>query len=77
MKSWKATIEESHVENELNARNVKSDEEARRPYAAPEVLRVNLRPEEAVLSACKTAAAPGPIGSACATPLGGCQTAGS
>lgn len=65
------------MENHLNAQNVKSDEETRRPYAAPEVLRVNLRPEEAVLSACKTAAAPGPIGSACATPLGGCQTAGS
>lgn len=27
---------------------------ARRPYVAPEVVKVELRPEEAVLGACKT-----------------------
>jgi hypothetical protein len=37
----------------------------RRPYIKPEVKQVALRPEEAVLGACKTTAFAGPVDSAC------------
>lgn len=34
----------------------------KKPYAKPEVTQVPLRPEEAVLGACKTASGSGPTG---------------
>ena len=39
------------------------------PYQAPSVIRVSLRPEEAVLGHCKVNGAAGPVG-------GGCRTVG-
>jgi hypothetical protein len=48
----------------------------RREYAAPQVTRVHLRPEEAVLGACKNGSASGPGGSGCAT-IAVCSSAGS
>lgn len=49
---------------------------ARKPYARPEITRVPLKPEEAVLGACKTAGVGGPVSSDCTVPVG-CSTAGS
>ena len=39
------------------------------PYQAPTVIRVSLRPEEAVLGHCKVNGSAGPVG-------GGCRTGG-
>jgi hypothetical protein len=49
---------------------------AKRPYAAPTVQRVELRPEEAVLGACKTTAGPGPRAGRCRS-VQTCSTLGS
>ena len=38
------------------------DPRARRPYRAPELRRVSLVPDEAVLASCKTAVTQGPLG---------------
>jgi hypothetical protein len=47
----------------------------RRPYEKPEIKRVALRPDEAVLGACKTAGGSGPVGpGTCGV---NCSTAGS
>jgi len=43
----------------------------RKPYEAPRIIRVSLRPEEAVLGHCKIASGTGPAGSCaffCKTP---------
>ena len=60
-----------------NQKQSESDRDPRRPYAPPEIVRVNLRPEEAVLSACKTASVAGPVSSACITMFSGCQSLSS
>lgn len=54
--------------------NPKSDS-TKRPYAAPRLVRVVLRPEEAVLGACKNAASAGPAGASCV--VSSCATSGS
>ena len=54
--------------------NPNTKDNARTPYVAPAVVRVTLRPEEAVLGHCKTASSGGPIGG-CA--LHSCHTPGS
>jgi hypothetical protein len=46
----------------------------RKPYEKPELMRVPLRPEEAVLGACKTASSAGPTS---LTDCTLCSTAGS
>ena len=43
-------------------------EQVRKPYTKPEVLQVSLRPEEAVLGSCKTAAVSGPGQFRCSSP---------
>ena len=48
----------------------------RKPYVAPEITRVPLKPEEAVLGACKTAGVGGPVSSDCTVPVG-CSSFGS
>ncbi len=50
--------------------------EVRKPYLKPQVKRVLLKPEEAVLGSCKTAASHGPAQSNCRTP-GKCKVIGS
>lgn len=45
------------------------------PYQAPQVVRVNLRPEEAVLGHCKVPSSGGPGNSSCKTLF--CKTFGS
>jgi hypothetical protein len=49
----------------------------RRPYKKPEMERVSLRPEEAVLGNCKSGAASGPGGSSSCMSVGPCFTQGS
>jgi hypothetical protein len=48
----------------------------KRPYVTPEVRKVNLRPEEAVLGNCKTGGATGPGTPNCTTG-GSCFSIGS
>ena len=48
----------------------------RRSYAKPEMKRVHLKPEEAVLGACKTTGLFGPTAGDC-RPLGNCSGIGS
>jgi hypothetical protein len=40
----------------------------KRPYSKPEIKQVSLRPEEAVLGSCKTAAVSGPGQAKCSSP---------
>jgi hypothetical protein len=49
----------------------------RRPYKKPEMERVSLRPEEAVLGNCKNSAASGPGGPGNCMPVGPCFSQGS
>ena len=42
---------------------------ARRPYTKPSIVRVELRAEEAVLGACKTASSNGPAQELCSFPM--------
>jgi hypothetical protein len=46
------------------------------PYQKPVVHQVALRPEEAVLGACKTAGSGGPVSGSCTVPVN-CSTTGS
>ena len=48
---------------------------ARKPYVTPEVTKVALRPQEAVLGFCKTSGSSGVGGSSCMT--ASCQDLGS
>ena len=51
--------------------------QVRKPYKKPEMVRVSLRPEEAVLGNCKSGAASGPGGSSSCSPVGPCFSQGS
>jgi hypothetical protein len=46
-------------------------------YEAPKVIRVSLRPEEAVLGHCKVTGAAGPVATSCRNAYGACRTPGS
>jgi len=48
----------------------------KKPYESPKVSVISLRPEEAVLGACKNTTSAGPVASAC-TNVGPCMTPGS
>lgn len=56
--------------------NQQDNPAARRPYQKPKLTQVSLRPEEAVLGACKTAAVSGPAQPRCTTPSS-CSTIAS
>ena len=47
----------------------------RKPYESPKIVRVSLRPDEAVLGHCKIPGVAGPGNSSCVTLF--CRTAGS
>lgn len=49
----------------------------KKPYQKPELNRVDLRPEEAVLGACKSSGTSGPGGANCNLIMGGCALSGS
>ena len=53
----------------------KNDGNAKAPYQSPQVVRVSLRPEEAVLGHCKVAGSAGPVSASCKTLH--CKTFGS
>jgi hypothetical protein len=53
------------------------DQDPKGAYEAPKVIRVSLRPEEAVLGHCKVTGAAGPVGTSCRALLGACRTPGS
>jgi hypothetical protein len=56
----------------------KPGHEPKAAYQSPEVVRVSLRPEEAVLGHCKVSGAAGPGSAGCRSPLSGpCRTPGS
>jgi hypothetical protein len=57
----------------MNYELEQSDE--RKPYEPPQLVTINLRPEEAVLGHCKIAGSGGPISSSCAAL--NCMTIGS
>jgi hypothetical protein len=57
-------------QNQNSARGTK-------PYEAPKIIRVSLRPDEAVLGHCKTPSAAGPAATGCGIALGGCMSFGS
>jgi hypothetical protein len=46
------------------------------PYESPRVTIISLRPEEAVLGACKNLSSAGPVGASC-TAVGACNAPGS
>ncbi len=52
------------------------DQETKGTYEAPKVIRVSLRPEEAVLGHCKVTGAAGPVSTSCRS-LVACRTLGS
>lgn len=58
-----------------NGRDEKGAPKAALPYEPPRLIRVNLRPEEAVLGHCKISGSAGPASGSC-TVLG-CFTPGS
>jgi hypothetical protein len=47
-----------------------------KPYQPPKVMRVSLRPEEAVLGHCKVAGSAGPVSSSCRSVVT-CRSIGS
>lgn len=53
----------------------KPESNTKPPYQPPQVVRVSLRPEEAVLGHCKVAGVTGPISGSCRTLF--CKTFGS
>ncbi len=55
--------------------SLKSDKPTKAPYQPPAVVRVTLRPEEAVLGHCKISSSPGPLNSSCRSTF--CRTQGS
>lgn len=52
------------------------EDQPKKPYEKPKLTEVSLRPEEAVLGNCKTAAVSGPAQSDC-TLFTGCASVGS
>jgi hypothetical protein len=57
--------------NDENEKEVKD----RKPYEAPKVIRVSLRPDEAVLGHCKIPGSAGPASASCSSLF--CRTLGS
>ena len=48
----------------------------KKPYEPPKISVISLRPEEAVLGACKNSSSAGPVGGSC-TVVGPCMAFGS
>lgn len=62
----------------MNDENEKKlgDQAAKAPYEPPKVIRVSLRPEEAVLGHCKIVGHAGPVSGSCRSVVA-CRTLGS
>jgi hypothetical protein len=52
------------------------EQDAKGAYEPPKVIRVSLRPEEAVLGHCKVTGAAGPVATSCRSVIA-CRTLGS
>jgi len=52
----------------MESPSTKPEPAPKKTYVRPELRRIELRAEEAVLGACKTIGRSGPVGSHCATP---------
>ena len=57
--------------------NKSEENQQKKPYIKPSVTVIDLKPEEAVLGACKTASMGGPVMSGCRNTVGNCQGLGS
>lgn len=55
--------------------NQQKKAESAKPYEAPKIIRVSLRPEEAVLGHCKITGSAGPVSGSCTSLT--CSTFGS
>jgi hypothetical protein len=64
------------IVNDENDKNP-SGQDKGSPYEPPKVIRVSLRPEEAVLGHCKVTGAMGPVGSSSCRSFVSCRTLGS
>jgi len=60
----------------MNGKPKEKSEREKKPYARPELKKITLTPEEAVLGFCKTTGKTGPVASNC-KPAGNCQGLGS
>jgi hypothetical protein len=60
----------------MNEQNKKTEAVAK-PYEAPKIIRVSLRPDEAVLGHCKIPTSAGPAATGCGVAVGGCSSFGS
>ena len=59
-----------------DAQNKTTEQGGKAPYEPPKVIRVSLRPEEAVLGHCKITGAAGPVSGSCRSVVA-CRTLGS
>jgi hypothetical protein len=53
----------------MNGKEEQETGQPKRPYRKPELSKVPLRPEEAVLGFCKTSGSRGPVRANCGTPI--------
>jgi hypothetical protein len=60
----------------MKKKETRKQPEAKAQYQSPLVVRVSLRPEEAVLGHCKVTGIAGPAGAGCRTPTA-CNSQGS
>ena len=73
-----ASCGEYWIKIDLGRKLEKDDvQQLRKPYTKPELRRIQLRPEEAVLGACKTSGTSGPGGMGNCAPVGPCMSDGS
>jgi hypothetical protein len=70
MSDYRKTMIDEHDKNPAG-------KEADGAYEAPKVIRISLRPEEAVLGHCKVTGATGPVATSCRSIIGPCRTPGS
>jgi hypothetical protein len=67
---------ETPMPDQIQDQNPNSPRGAK-PYEPPKIIRVSLRPDEAVLGHCKTPSSAGPANPGCGLALGGCMSFGS
>lgn len=59
----------------MNEESKLGNKDHRKPYEAPRIIRVSLRPDEAVLGHCKISGTAGPASASCSSLF--CKTPGS
>jgi hypothetical protein len=62
--------------NDHSDNGVPAQVQRKKAYEEPKLVRVSLRPDEAVLGHCKISGSAGPAGASCSA-LGGCMVPGS